>query len=514
MTDQTKELPAIDSTVNRITEPFSISGDGNGTIYEIRFQPLALNSSSVHVAWTISPAAALYKQNHFTLDFGAALDPRELPLKVWWTVVFLCIHSHWNLLRPCRIVLPVTLPVEEIEFWQRLLDSERVTLEKYRGTTDFRRTIEFACAGPPLEEAVLANGGARYATCFSGGKESLLQAALLCELTERPLLVSVYSPLPPLKDQDSPWFGYTMREICKRRSCEHIEVKSDWRGKWNSGFPRTLGYAHAVSEISDTFFYSAVMFALAFAQGIRTCLIAAEFFSHFPSLYYGRVVQDFYFMYDQITLGALDGLFARFGMAYGSLISALSQYQVMALLHTRYPDLGALQISCYSMTDESRRYCNSCEKCLRIAVCMLALGLDPAGIGLDIQSLFPARRTWPRVSHAESGEYAQYAASLINPNAVKKFMPRRTWREQILFRQAKAVRILEDYIAACRPIAQPFYGQHRRSRMKYVNVSLRDALDALYSHYWELDPIDRQADEQAMDRAIAWMTAPLDIKPQ
>lgn len=491
-----------------------MSGDVNGTINEIRFQPLALNSSSVHVAWTISPVSALYKQNHFTLDFGDALDPRELPLKLWWTVVFLCMHSHWNLLRPCRIILPVTLPEDEIEFWQRLLDSQRVTLEKYRGTTDFARTIEIVCAGSMLEEAALIDTGARYATCFSGGKESLLQAGLLCELTERPLLVTLYSPLPPLKDQDSPWFGYALREICKRRVCELVEVKSDWRGNWNSGFPRTLGYGQAVSEISDTFFYSAVMFALAFARDIPNCLIAAEFFPHFPSSYHGRIVQDFYFMYDQITLGALDGLFGRFGMAYGSLISALSQYQVMALLHTRYPDLGALQISCYSITDESQRYCNCCEKCLRIAVCMLSLGLDPASIGLDVQSLFPARRTWPGVSHFESGEYAQYAASLINPNAVKKFMPRPTWRERILYRQAETVRILDHFISECRPIAQPFYGQHRRSRMKYVNAGLRDALDALYSQYWELDPTDRRADEQAMDQAIAWITAPLNSGPQ
>jgi hypothetical protein len=89
------------------------------------------------------------------LDFGSALDPRSLPLKLWWTIVLLTIRSYWNLLRPCRIVPPVSIDAGEIEYWQRLLDLQRVRLEKYRGTTDFERTIEIDCEGPALTEESL-----------------------------------------------------------------------------------------------------------------------------------------------------------------------------------------------------------------------------------------------------------------------------------------------------------------------------------------------------------------------
>jgi hypothetical protein len=79
----------------------------------VKFSPLKFTSSQVHVEWAVQPESIIYRQTSFVLDFGDALDPRTLPLKLWWTVVLLTIHSHWNLLRPCRIVLPVSIDAGE-----------------------------------------------------------------------------------------------------------------------------------------------------------------------------------------------------------------------------------------------------------------------------------------------------------------------------------------------------------------------------------------------------------------
>ncbi len=48
------------------------------TLREIQIEPIRFEDSRVHIAWRVKPETALYKQNHFTLDFGDALDPREL----------------------------------------------------------------------------------------------------------------------------------------------------------------------------------------------------------------------------------------------------------------------------------------------------------------------------------------------------------------------------------------------------------------------------------------------------
>ena len=101
-------------------------------MHEIRIAPIEVSGSCVRFRWSVEPATTLYKQESFALDFEGVLDPHTLPERVWWTVALLSLHAHWNLLRPCRVILPVALPEGEIEFWQRMLDSERFCLEAFR----------------------------------------------------------------------------------------------------------------------------------------------------------------------------------------------------------------------------------------------------------------------------------------------------------------------------------------------------------------------------------------------
>jgi len=476
----------------------------------ITFAPIELDASRARVSWAVNPPTGLYKQSHFTLDFGDALDPRAVPPRLWWTIVLLCLHSHWNLLRPCRVVLPVPLPAAEVEFWQRLLDYERVGLEWARGTTNLDRTIEILGTGSPRGERVDPPPGNRFVSCFSGGKESLLQAGLLGEFTDGPVLVTVHAPLPPLKDHDSRWFSWTMREIVKRSRCQWVRVGSDLRRIWDNGFPRQRGYEHSVNEITDTFLYSAAALAVAFARRCQNVSIAAELLLGQDRTYHGRVVPDFYYMYDAITLGALNGLLRQLGFSYGSLISSLSQFQIMELLHTRYPGLGELQISCWAVRDTTVRYCNECHKCLRVALVLLALGKNPAHIGLDLPRLFRARRRWPD-EHSRPGTslYGEYAAARIDPATVRSYFPARTRRERLTFSENESFRILHRFVERSRSIAEPWYGQYRWQYVQHIPAPLRGPLDRLYRECWELDPIDRAADLAALEQAVNHIVAPL-----
>src|SRR5262249_28284957 len=151
--------------------------------------------------WRVDPATALYRQPQFTLRFPETVDLARVPEGLWWTIMLICLHSQWPLLRPCRVRLPVRLGPGVAECWNRLMDAEVTTLEAYRGTNDFEREIEIIEDGPPLKYSLApggTNGAARCATAFSGGKDSLVQTGLLTELTQKPVLVATTSPMPPL----------------------------------------------------------------------------------------------------------------------------------------------------------------------------------------------------------------------------------------------------------------------------------------------------------------------------
>ena len=74
-----------------------------------------------------------------------------------------------------------------------------------------------------------------------------------------------------------------------------------------------------------------------------------------------------------------------------SLVEPLTGFAVMKVLLGRYPDLATLMVSCESLDASSKaRGCGSCPKCARATLAMLALGADPASVGLP-RSMMDAR---------------------------------------------------------------------------------------------------------------------------
>jgi|GEM_PF-29962 len=368
----------------------------------VSLQAPVVEGQEVRFRWTVSPPSALYLRNEFHLSFPDSVDLRAVPESIWWRIAMICLHSHWTLLRPCSIELPVRLTAAEREFWLRLLDAEVATLEAYGGSSDTARAIELLDSGPPMPElsAVPDNGG--VAVCFSGGRDSLTQTGILCELGERPLLVATTAPIINSHDHEATRRREVMTEIVRRRPVELIEVGSDLRSAWDNQFP-TERFAVGVHEITDTFLYFACALAVAAARGVRHVFLASEAEVQETVRRAGQIVQHKHFMYSAATQQALQALLTPTRIGYGSLTYPLFQFQVQRLLSTRYRDLQDLQFSCWKVEREQAA-CSACGECWTIALNLAATGVPPAAAGIDLVELIGAMADWqPRSGGADQG---------------------------------------------------------------------------------------------------------------
>jgi hypothetical protein len=361
-----------------------------------------IKAQEVTFRWAIEPSVSLYRQPQFTLRFPSGVDLTAVDPGLWWRVALICLHSHWVLLRPCRIHLPISLQPGEAEMWLRLMDVEIATLEVYRGTTQFAREIEIIEDGPLCAPVPLPERG-RCATAFSGGKDSLLQTGLLTELSERPVLVTTTSPTPVREDHLTPRRRSVLDEIRRRRSVEFIEVESDYRANLAEDFALQIGYPIALNEMTDTFLYLGVLIAAGVASGATHLFIASEAEVQESVEIDGRVIQHKHFMYSQISLAAIDAAIRPWGITCSSLTSPLYSYQVQQMLWTRYRDLRDLQYSCWQVRGDQMT-CSACSQCLRLSIGALALGEQPKVCGFDLTKVLIEMKGWrPRrpegVSH-------------------------------------------------------------------------------------------------------------------
>src|SRR4249920_821798 len=170
-------------------------------MHSIFLMPPIVEGQSVAFHWRVEPESALYRKTSFTMAFPGSVDLSRVPDRLWWDIFLICLHPHWLLLRPCQIHLPLKVPAPERQFWLQLLQNGFDTLAAYG--PDRLDLLGITIIGGELDIPRTSVSGFGFGTSFSGGKDSLLQAALLCELTERPLLVTTTSPLPPLADHDT-----------------------------------------------------------------------------------------------------------------------------------------------------------------------------------------------------------------------------------------------------------------------------------------------------------------------
>ncbi len=482
-------------------------------------EPL-VSSHAVEFRWEVDPATPLYRRTSFALRFPDDCPLDDVPVALWRTIAVLCLHSHWTLLRPCRVELAWTLAPGEREFWLRLLDAAVVTLEATRGGADVARAIDLHDDGPSSPPAPARDTGCAV-TAFSGGKDSLLQLGLLAELGQRPIAVMTTSPMPPMHDHTTPRRRTLMGEIVWRRRIELVEVCSDFRAAWDNDFARLRGHQIAVNEITDTFLYLASALVVGWLRGAPRIFLASEAELQETVLRDGRVVQHPHFMYSAVTQQALDALLARHGLRYGSTNYPLHSGQVQRLLWTRYHDLRDLQYSCWRVGPDQAA-CSACAQCLRVAITALAAGGSPAAMGIDLVHLLPLMRDWSpaeprgdglpddRVKASLHGHVVREVAA-VSPLALARRLvagdPRRLFDRHALAAIRAYAALRRRLVARTASVPAPGY---RRAYLALVDGALRDRLAAIFDGAFASADVDEDAAALARTRSLAtWISAPL-----
>lgn len=480
-------------------------------------------ANRVRFAWTVDPPSELYRRGEFTLEFPPEIDLGRVPDAVWWYVAIVALQAHWLLLRPCTVRVPVRLPPGERDFWLRLLEVEAnatdLHLELTAGHLD--RTFVLEDTGEAI--AIPPCTGDRFVAGFSGGKDSLAQMALLCEIGIRPILVAVNSTLPPHRDLEIPRRAEILRAIQQRRDVDLVEVYSDLRSAWENHYPRTAGFDTTVNELADFGVYVAAMIAVAYACGAPHLLLASELDSSASVERGGSIVLGRFFMTSALIVAALDRLLQRLGLRYSSAIMPLPSHQVGALLWTRYRDIADLQYSCWRATEE-RAHCSECDKCWGIAGWLVTLREWPGAIGLDLVHALNARRDWaPPAPTADAATPTALFTGFLAMRAVRmarststldmaRFIARheplallrpRGWRAIAAYRRIRARAIASSGL----PIG------YSPAFLRYVDPALHRSLGRIFADSFATDEALDAGHVERTERGLAFITKPIDPDP-
>jgi hypothetical protein len=487
---------------------------------QIHLEPPLVQGRTATFRWQVTPHTPLYRKTEFTLRFPEAVDLSRVPERLWWDIFLIVTHAHWLLLRPCEIRLPVRLGPGEVRFWQEHLRTGLDTLALHpngKGPPPPPVPLGIEIVDGDYEIPRARIEGTGHGTSFSGGKDSLLQAALLAELTERPLLVATTSPMPGTNDHETTRRRQVFAAIQARRSVHFVEVESDLRSNWDQGFAAAQGYAVGVNEITDAFLYAGALVAAGAATGATRLFLASEVEVQENAVIGGKIVQHPHFMYSAATQRAISALLSPYGMRYGSLTWPLYSLHVQRLLWTRYPDLCDLQYSCWLVAKDEAA-CSRCPQCLRLACVALEGRHDPQRMGMDLEKLAAFACTWkPRWTGSPGPdgtprELVSRRFERLLCDSIRRISP---WH---VARVAARGRVLELFSRRTRGIVAAFRGMNRRARdypppprigfregfCDWLDPELRDRLAAIFRRHLPAEP--RGAHAAVLERSDA-MTA-------
>jgi perosamine synthetase len=489
----------------------------------VTLQAPVVEGQEARFAWTVTPTSALYLRNEFRLSFPNSIDLGAVPEAIWWRVALICLHSHWPLLRPCAVELPVRLTTGERELWLRLMDAEVATLEAYGDSSNTQRAIEILDSGPPIPALATMPDNGGVAASFSGGRDSLTQTGILCELGEIPLLVATTAPIINSHDHDVKRRHEVMAEIVRRRPVELVEVTSDLRSSWDNQFP-TERFRVGVHEITDTFLYFACTLVVAAARGIRHVFLASEAEVQETMRRAGQIVQHRHFMYSAPTQRALQAVLEPTQIRYSSLTYPLFQFQVQRLLSTRYRDLQDLQFSCWKVQPDETA-CSACGECWSIALNLMAAGVPPAEAGINLAKMIDARADWrPKFgfpgntySGLDPDTPSESVARIIDSQSVRCLQAVDSGQvaafidepEQPTAKDALlAYAALRDWALSIEVDPEPGY---RAGFLEMVDEQVRERLAKIFDEHFQRAP--EASYEEALKRSTTlaeWITWPLD----
>ncbi len=496
----------------------------------VRLKQPRVDGQSVHFAWESEGDRGFYLRPGFRVDFPDAVPLARVPDAIWLRVMLICLHTHWALLRPCRVELPRALGEEEREFWQRLIDAAVWTTENDRdaeGGDAFprrsRRQVELIDAGPPAEPLLPAQSrdDSLIACSFSGGRDSLVQLGAMRELGLTPLLVNVTSARVGSHEFATARYERVLAEVAERTGVELLRVRSDLRTCFVNNHPLAARCRLAVSEMTDALFYFACAFVAARARGAEQIMVASEAEAQENLRRAGTVVQIEHFAYSGATQRALSGLTQQAGIKYGGAIAALDHFQINRLLNQRYVGLRDLQYSCYSQKD-GEEVCSACYTCFKTALHKISDDCTPAEIDIDIEKALIALQHWSPVGDGDTeirSSVGRLFANRMNAHLVR--ILRSIEAEDItrhlpsgrLSREARRAlaRLKATAAAAADPPPEPGY---RREYLDLLGEPLARGLDGIFSEHFAVEPLDSYADMlESTKRLSDWVAAALSGAP-
>jgi hypothetical protein len=480
-----------------------------------------IRGQTVRLPWRITPHVRLYREPWMEMSFPDSIDVTRIPRRLWWDIMLITLHQHWLFLGPVEVRLPFRMSEGEIAFWGVMFDNAMETLRTMRLNDDAPTEASITLVSGPLEAPQTPIEGDGFGGAFSGGKDSLLQAAMLFELTERPLLVATTSPMPPLSDHLTKRRREVLVEIQRRRNPLFAEVTCNLRANWDNAFSARRGFRTGLNELSDTLLYMSSLLLLGAATGHTRLFLASETEVQESKDEDGRIVQHPHYMYSAATMRSLAAYLAPYRFRFGSFAWGLYSMQVQRLLWDRYPALSDLQYSCWRVKP-GQKTCSECDQCLRIAMTAIAAGHDPRRMGISVKRLMAYAPTWEPVKAEEtyppdhpativSRRSRGLVAGLIQDTSVLKFAWTVGWRSPTVLLSARHREALGNYrrlrkLAAGRP--RPPKVAVREAFLDWIDPDLRPRVEAIYRQHLDFEERSEhlaifQRSEELARRAIS-----------
>ncbi len=261
-----------------------------------------------------------------------------------------------------------------------------------RKTTDYFKLFfnsEFVFAEPdpriPLnrkKRILWNNKKTRAIILFTAGKESLLTLALCLELgiDVIPVYINEDPTHPEAKHKEKiiqvlkEEYGLTVHDMLnepgKLRYCDLGEEVNNW-----GAGAQFITYILSVMPFVKYYDADYILFGNEYScneytydkQGFKSCVA-----------------------FDQTSdwtkqLKVIARMMTGRKIEVGSIVGQLQEIGLLKILHARYPELGKLQISCFSDTEEgkTRIWCGHCSKCARLYSFFKGLGINTAEIGFE-----------------------------------------------------------------------------------------------------------------------------------
>jgi hypothetical protein len=229
------------------------------------------------------------------------------------------------------------------------------------------------------------NGNSKKTTAvilFTAGKESLLTLALCLEMgiTPIPVYINEDTSHPEAKhkrkiiarmEEDYGMKIHTMvNDPGKMRYCDLGEEGNNW-----GAGAQLITYVLSVMPFVDYFDADHILFGNEYScdsysydeEGFKSC-VAFDQSSEWAK-----------------QLNIIAKMLSNRSVEVGSLVAPLQEIGLLRILHERYPQLGKLQMSCFSDTEEGkdRIWCGNCSKCARLFGFFKGLGIDTDKIGFQ-----------------------------------------------------------------------------------------------------------------------------------